>query len=383
MKPVAALLAVFAIFGAAQAQPAAPHAMRATAPGLADYTDETLFGEVWKRPGLSPRDRSLITVSALVAAGRTQQLTGHTGRALDNGVLPVEIAGIITQLAFYAGWPLAVSAISVVDEVFRRRGIDRASLRQGWDRQLLPVPASDAARAALVDQSVGTAAPALADYTNRLLFDDLWRRADLSPRDRSIVTIAGLIATGDHEQLTFHMKRGMENGITQDELGEALTHLAFYVGWPKAMSAVPILAKVVAEKAAASNAPITVIRSGVSTAHETGQHFIGTVRIDTRFSGSGARVSFEPGARTAWHKHPLGQLLIIITGHGLVQSEGGPVEEIGPGDTVWIPAGVRHWHGATPTEAMTHIAVTESQDGKTVEWMEQVSEADYRRSFTP
>ena len=92
-----------------------------------------------------------------------------------------------------------------------------------------------------------------------------------------------------------------------------------------------------------------------------------------------ASVTFEPGARTAWHTHPLGQTLIVTAGSGWTQREGGPVEEIHPGDVVWIPPGEKHWHGATPTSAMTHIAIQERLGGKAVEWMEQVSEGQYRR----
>jgi quercetin dioxygenase-like cupin family protein len=90
-------------------------------------------------------------------------------------------------------------------------------------------------------------------------------------------------------------------------------------------------------------------------------------------------VTFEPGARTAWHTHPLGQTLVIVSGMGWVQREGGPVEEVGPGDVVWFPPGVRHWHGATLTKAMTHVAIQESLDGKAVDWLEKVSDAQYVR----
>ena len=110
------------------------------------------------------------------------------------------------------------------------------------------------------------------------------------------------------------------------------------------------------------------------------EYFSGRVRIDTPFQGSGearvggAIVTFEPGARTTWHTHPLGQTLIVTAGAGLVQHWGGPVQEIRPGDTVWIPPGVKHWHGAAPTTAMTHIAIAEHLDGKVVEWLEPVGE---------
>lgn len=112
-------------------------------------------------------------------------------------------------------------------------------------------------------------------------------------------------------------------------------------------------------------------------------YFTGTVRVDAPFKGtepaqvSGATVTFEPGARTAWHTHPLGQTLIVTAGTGWVQALGQPIQVIRPGDTVWIAPHVKHWHGATVSTAMTHIAIAEVQDGKVVDWMEQVSEADY------
>ncbi len=111
--------------------------------------------------------------------------------------------------------------------------------------------------------------------------------------------------------------------------------------------------------------------------------FTGTVRIDPLFNGfdparvQGAQVTFEPGARTAWHTHPLGQTLIVTAGLGRVQREGGPIEEIRPGDVVWFAPGERHWHGASPGTAMTHIAIQEVQDGRAVDWEDHVSDADY------
>ena len=112
--------------------------------------------------------------------------------------------------------------------------------------------------------------------------------------------------------------------------------------------------------------------------------FTGTVRIDPLFQApaparvAGASVTFEPGARAAWHTHPLGQTLIVTAGVGRVQRWGGPIEEIRPGDVVWIPPGEKHWHGAAPTTAMTHIAVHEFKDGKAVEWMEKVTDDQYQ-----
>jgi quercetin dioxygenase-like cupin family protein len=115
------------------------------------------------------------------------------------------------------------------------------------------------------------------------------------------------------------------------------------------------------------------------------EYFTGAVRVDPMFQSgdparvSGGHVTFEPGARSAWHTHPLGQTLIVTSGLGWAQAEGGAIEEIRPGDVVWFPPGLKHWHGATPTTAMTHIAITEFQNNKNVDWLEKVSDEQYRR----
>lgn len=118
------------------------------------------------------------------------------------------------------------------------------------------------------------------------------------------------------------------------------------------------------------------------------EYFTGSVRIDGRFQATspgrvgGATVTFEPGARTAWHTHPLGQTLLVTSGCGWVQSEGRTVEIIRPGDIIWFPPGERHWHGATSTTAMSHVAIAESLDGKAVDWMEKVSDEQYSAGST-
>jgi quercetin dioxygenase-like cupin family protein len=129
-----------------------------------------------------------------------------------------------------------------------------------------------------------------------------------------------------------------------------------------------------------------ITRSGAQpSARGQAAWFTGSVRIDPLFGPpdparvAGALVTFEPGARTAWHTHPLGQTLLVTAGCGWAQREGGPVEEIRPGDVVWFPPGEKHWHGATASTAMSHIAIQEKLDGSAVDWLEPVTEAQYRR----
>ena len=162
---------------------------------------------------MSPRDRSLVTISVLIATGKPAQLAGHLGRALDNGVQPCEASGLLAHLAIYCGWPSAVSALEVYEQVYTARKVDTAALRGVGPR--LPAPASDAARAKAVTDELGAVAPKFVQLTNEVVFDDLWRRSDFSLRDRSLVTIAALAAMGDDDQLDVYLRRGLESGLTR------------------------------------------------------------------------------------------------------------------------------------------------------------------------
>lgn len=219
-------------------------AVQRGAPQLYTYTTDLLFAEVWKRQTLAPRDRSLITLAALIAQGQSTQLTGHLALGLDNGLTPREISALITHLAFYAGWPNAMSAAQVAADEYAKRGLPAEQIVPASNAPLTLEPNAEAKRRASVDSHVGPVAPQLADYTNDVVFGDLWRNADLTARDRSLVTVAALIAQGQAAQLPFHLNRAMDNGLSQEQAAEVVTHLAFYVGWPKAMSAVPVLSEV-------------------------------------------------------------------------------------------------------------------------------------------
>jgi quercetin dioxygenase-like cupin family protein len=139
-----------------------------------------------------------------------------------------------------------------------------------------------------------------------------------------------------------------------------------------------------------NNSEMEINRSGSQPSGKgPAEYFTGTVRVDPLFNPPaparvlGASVTFEPGARTAWHTHPLGQTLIVTAGCGRVQRWGGPIEEIRPGDVIWFSPGEKHWHGAAPTTAMTHIAIVEVLDGKSADWMEQVSDEQYGAPTKP
>jgi 4-carboxymuconolactone decarboxylase len=222
--------------------------IRSVAPALENYAQKVIAGDLWKRPGLSPRDRSIVTVAALVARDQTVELPHYLNLALDSGVKPAEISELITHLAFYTGWANAMNAIPATREVFRSRNIGADQLPPASGPQLVLNEAAETDRATRVGQQFGQITPSLVQYTTDVLFRDLWLRPELAPRDRSLVTVSALVATGQVAQITYHLNRAMDNGLTREEAGEVLGHLAFYAGWPNAFSAAPVVKDVIEKR---------------------------------------------------------------------------------------------------------------------------------------
>ncbi|ANW02539.1 carboxymuconolactone decarboxylase family protein [Bradyrhizobium icense] len=221
--------------------------IRAVAPALERYAQGVVLGDLWKRPGLSPRDRSIVTLAALIARDQTVELPYYLNLAIDNGVKPAEISEIITHLAFYTGWANAMNAIPAASEVFRSRNIGADQILQASGN--LPLDeAAESRRASRVEQQFGQITPSLVQYTTDVLFRDLWLRPGLAPRDRSLVTVSALVATGQVAQISYHLNRAMDNGLKREEAGELLGHLAFYTGWPNAFSAAPVVKDVIEKR---------------------------------------------------------------------------------------------------------------------------------------
>ena len=254
MRLLAAAVMACTLVGAslAHAQVTAPQpdtgALQAVSPALEHYERATVFGNLWRRPELSPRDRSIVTISALITRNQTAELPRYLELALDNGVTPGEVSELITHLAFYSGWGNAMSAVPAAKQVFAARGIgaDRLPVARP---DLLPLDqTTEAKRAALVAETVRPTAPGLDQFTTDTLFHDLWLRPGLAPRDRSLVTVSALITAGHVAQLPYHLHRAMDNGLTRAQASEVVAHLAFYAGWPNAFSAVPVVKEVFAKR---------------------------------------------------------------------------------------------------------------------------------------
>jgi 4-carboxymuconolactone decarboxylase len=235
-----------------------PEDVRKVSPALERYTRSAIGEGLWKRPGLSPRDRGMVTVAALIARSQTIGMLHYFNLALDNGVEPGELSEIITHLAFYSGWSNAFAAVPIAKDIFEQRKIGLDQLPPE-SPELLPLnEAAEAERASRVQQDVGHVAPGVVQYTTDLLFRELWLRPALAPRDRSLVTVSALIASGQAAQVTYHLNRAMDNGLTKAEASEVLTHLAFYAGWPNVFSALPVVKAVFEKRPTSRNGKITM-----------------------------------------------------------------------------------------------------------------------------
>jgi 4-carboxymuconolactone decarboxylase len=233
-------------------------------------------------------------------------------------------------------------------------------------------------------KNLGDFAPKFAELNDDVLFGQIWSRTpQLSVRDRSLITIAALFSAGQFPQLKSHLALGKAHGVTRQEAVEAITQLAFYCGWPKAWSALPLVREVYGEdKGAPQEAALSHFPLGAeNTAYA--RYFSGKSWLAKLTTGKFGvfNVTFAPGVRNNWHIHEAkeggGQILIAVAGEGWVQFEGQPAVRMLPGDTVTIPAGVKHWHGAAKDSWFQHLAIDVPGKDASNKWLEKVSDADY------
>lgn len=225
-----------------------PEDVRVVSPALAKYTRAAVVDGIWNRPGLSKRDRSIVTVATLIARLQTIGMEHYFAIALDSGVSPAELSEIVTHLAFYCGWSNAFQAVEVLQGIFAARGIGLDQLPE-ISPELLPLnEEAEAKRAAQVQANFGGTSQGVVENTTNILFRDLWLRPALAPRDRSLITVVALVAAGQLAQIPYHLNRAMDNGLGRDEASEMLTHMAFYSGWPTVFSALPVFKDVFAAR---------------------------------------------------------------------------------------------------------------------------------------
>ena len=238
--------------------------------------------------------------------------------------------------------------------------------------------------------ALGTFAPEFAHLNDDVLFGEVWNRTDkLGLRERSIVTISALIGKGiTDSSLKYHLATAKKNGVTQAEMAEILTHIAFYAGWPNAWAAFNMAKEVYADDASADSSEAEQHGGffGLGAPNDAfAQYFVGQSYLNP-LTGPDAylpihNVTFEPGCRNNWHIHHAdkggGQVLICVEGRGWYQEEGKPARALAPGDIVEIPEGVKHWHGAQADSWFSHLAFGFPGENVSNEWCEPVTDEEY------
>ncbi len=358
--------------------------------------------------GLNAKQENIVTIAAFTANGDLRQLKTALNEGLDAGLTINEIKEILVQMYAYAGFPRSLNGITTFMDVLAER--EQKGIKDVVGKKPSPFPANKSSielGTEIQTKLIGGPAtaryiafcPEIDAFLKGHLFGDIFERDNLNFQSREIATISALAALeGVNLQLQSHFNVGFNTGLTEAQMRNLLSVIASKVGKRQAENASEVLAKVISSRQAGNGAQalsithespqtstITITRDGSQPAYGApAEHFTGSALVQPLFQAnppsraSGAYVTFEPGTRTAWHVHPLGQTLIVTAGTGWIQQSGGPTQVIRKGDVIWIPPGVKHWHGATATTSMTHIAIQEQLDGKTVRWMEKVSDEQYR-----
>lgn len=343
--------------------------------------------------GFNAKQENIVTIAAFTANGNLQKLKTALNEGLDAGLTINEIKEILVQMYAYTGFPRSLNGINTFMGVLEER--DKKGIKDVPGKEPGPMPANKSSielGTEIQTRLIGapatgkyiTFAPAIDAFLKGHLFGDIFGRDNLDFQSRELATISALASIeGVNPQLQSHFNVGLNTGLTEAQLRSLISVLEANVGKKEAANANETLGKVLSNRQAEQK--INITRSGsLSSSQGSAEYFTGSVTINMLFTAhepsrtTCGLVTFQPGARTAWHSHPLGQTLIVTAGTGRIQQWGGPIEEIRQGDVVRIPPGQKHWHGAAPNSAMTHIAIQENLEGKTADWKEQVSNEQYQ-----
>jgi len=342
---------------------------------------------------LDKRQAAMIPIAALTVSGDVQTLNEALKAGLENGLTVNEIKEIFIHSYAYAGFPRALNGIMTFMDVASER--KALGMTEEVGREATPLPDDYNAnsyghqvRNALVGRDMSNRTTGYAGFVPTIetflvehLFADIFYRDVLTVKDRELLTISMLSAMpGVEAQLTSHMKLSLRVGYSPAQLLEFTRILKDTVSQDSAIRASHVLSSVANIDTNTKTMTHVTVSSDSTVTQGSPTNFSGVAKVSSRFTSPidghyrGALVEFEAGSRTAWHTHPKGQTLVIISGKGLVQNKGGDILEMLPGNVITIPPNTRHWHGAAPDSSMSHIAISTPDNGETVTWMELVSQ---------
>lgn len=355
----------------------------------------TLSGKAQTMEKLTPKQEQIVVISALTADGNWTQLEQALQKGLDSGLTQNEIKEILLQLYAYVGFPKSLNSINRLSSVLTERRAKGIADVLGTEPGVLP---SDTDKYAYGKKTVETlfgsekgkapyavAVPATDTFLKEHLFADIFGRGVLSYEDRELATISALAATGNVQpMLKAHMTGGMNVGLSKAQLEQALDIIETYLGAEKAQKGRVILAEITEGTTDTRNVSDVETTFGQGDVNPYSQYFTGTTYLtrlspyDDVWHSSMANVTFEPAARTNWHTHSGGQILLVTDGIGYYQEKGQPARWLTKGDVVRIPPEVNHWHGAAPNSWFVHVSLETNGETNKVTWLEPVTDEEYR-----
>jgi 4-carboxymuconolactone decarboxylase len=355
---------------------------------------------------LDPKQQSIVPISAFTAKGDQEKLKQSLNDGLNAGLSINEIKEILVQLYAYAGFPRSLNAISTFETVVNDRKKKAIKDEEGKtpDKQTFKNGRFEFGKDVQTELTGSTATgsaqkfvPVIDTFLKEHLFADIFSRNNLDYQSREIATISALASLGGTEaQLMSHLKVGKNIGLTEEQLRSVASILSAKVGWQEGSVATKNIDKIFNSQDKTTSTTITQNKNEqeavrMNNSHQlfplgnkiTNDNFTGNawnnmlVENDSSYHTQIGNVTFEPGARTRWHYHPGGQILLATRGKGFYQEKGKQIEIIQEGDVIKIPPNAIHWHGATPTDSLTHIAISPNMDKGKVVWLEKVTDEEY------
>lgn len=354
-------------------------------PEMMSVLQKYIFGEVFTIGKLDNKTREMLTVTTLTAQQTLPQLKVHINALLNTGATPNEVREVIYQCAPFIGFPKTLNAISVMNEVFVERKIplplENASTTNENNRYKEGLKIQKPLYGDEIKNSLEGLPNNVGDKVARLLsevcFGDFYTRKGLDLKTRELLVLAILITDGSENTLKSHIKGNLKAGNTKEDIVSAIIQCMPYVGFSKTFKALYIFKDATGENI--MQQPFSQGKINPYSEYFTGvTHLNMLVQKDEMWNSSIGNVTFEKGARTNWHKHSGGQILLVTAGEGRYQEKGKEIQILKTGDVVKIPKDVVHWHGAAPDSEFAHISIETNIPNNQTTWLEKVSDVEYK-----
>ena len=354
-------------------------------PEMMSILQKYIFGEVFAIGKLDNKTREMLTVTTLVTQQTLPQLKAHINALLNTGATPNEVREIIYQCAPFIGFPKTLNAISVMNEVFSERNIklplENSSTTNESNRYEKGLKIQQPLYGDEIKKSLEGLPDNFGDKIARLLsevcFGDFYARKGLDLKTRELLVLAILVTDGNEDTLKSHIKGNLKAGNTKEDVAAAIIQCMPYIGFSKTFKALYIFKDVIGENA--MQQPFNQGEINPYNKFFTGTTYLNMlVTKDEMWNSSIGNVTFEKGARTNWHKHSGGQILLVTAGEGRYQEKDKNIQVLKAGDVVKIPKDVIHWHGASPDSDFAHISIETNIPNNQTTWLEPVSDSEYK-----